>query len=86
MPERTLEAFELKGPKPRTIGILIILFIILSFFGDPLSLFLQEIEGLSSGGERGESNHGRRAQLQSPCCGKGNQSRCARSAPPIQGD
>jgi len=32
MPERTLEAFELKGPKPRTIGILIILFIIFIFF------------------------------------------------------
>ena len=32
MPERTLEAFEFKGPKPRTIGILIILFIIFIFF------------------------------------------------------
>jgi prohibitin 1 len=31
MPERTLEAFELKGPKPRTIGILIILFILFIF-------------------------------------------------------
>src|SRR5512136_3051522 len=31
MSERTLEAFELKGPKPRTIGILIILFIIFIF-------------------------------------------------------
>ncbi len=30
--ERTLEAFEFKGPKPRTIGILVILFIILVFF------------------------------------------------------
>jgi len=32
MPERSLEAFELKGPKPRTIGIILIfliLFIIL---------------------------------------------------------
>jgi regulator of protease activity HflC (stomatin/prohibitin superfamily) len=32
MPERTLDAFELKGPKPRTIGILIILFILFIFF------------------------------------------------------
>jgi regulator of protease activity HflC (stomatin/prohibitin superfamily) len=32
MPERTLDAFELKGPKPRTIGVLIILFIIFIFF------------------------------------------------------
>jgi regulator of protease activity HflC (stomatin/prohibitin superfamily) len=32
MPERTLEAFELKGPKPRTIGILVILFILFIFF------------------------------------------------------
>jgi regulator of protease activity HflC (stomatin/prohibitin superfamily) len=32
MPERTLEAFELKGPKPRAIGIIVILFIILIFF------------------------------------------------------
>src|SRR5512147_2552907 len=32
MPERTLEAFEFKGPKPRTIGILILLFIIFIFF------------------------------------------------------
>jgi regulator of protease activity HflC (stomatin/prohibitin superfamily) len=32
MPERTLDAFELKGPKPRTIGIFIILFIIFIFF------------------------------------------------------
>jgi len=28
MPERNLESFEFKGPKPRTIGVLIILFII----------------------------------------------------------
>src|SRR5512144_2193939 len=28
MPERTLESFDLKGPKPRTIGIIIILLII----------------------------------------------------------
>lgn len=32
MPERPLEAFEFKGPKPRAIGILVILFIILVFF------------------------------------------------------
>ncbi len=31
MPERTLEAFELKGPKPRTIGIIVILLIIFIF-------------------------------------------------------
>jgi regulator of protease activity HflC (stomatin/prohibitin superfamily) len=29
MTERTLDAFELKGPKPRTIGIFILLFIVL---------------------------------------------------------
>ena len=28
MPERTLEAFEFKGPKPQTIGILVILLIV----------------------------------------------------------
>lgn len=28
MPERNLESFEFKGPKPRTIGILVVLFII----------------------------------------------------------
>ena len=38
MPERTLEAFELKGPKPRTIGILIILFIIFIFFWGSFAL------------------------------------------------
>ncbi len=32
MPERTLESFEFRGPKPRTIGIFIILFIIFIFF------------------------------------------------------
>ncbi len=32
MPERTMDAFEFRGPKPRTIGILIILFIIFIFF------------------------------------------------------
>jgi regulator of protease activity HflC (stomatin/prohibitin superfamily) len=32
MPERTLESFEFKGPKPRTIGILIILLILFIFF------------------------------------------------------
>ncbi len=32
MPERTLEAFEMKGPKPRTIGMIAILIIILLFF------------------------------------------------------
>jgi hypothetical protein len=32
MPERTLEAFEFEGPKPRTIGIIVILFIIFIFF------------------------------------------------------
>ena len=32
MPERTMEAFDFKGPKPRTIGILVVLFIILVFF------------------------------------------------------
>ncbi len=31
MPERTLEQFELKGPKPRTIGLIIILLIIFIF-------------------------------------------------------
>ncbi len=31
MPERTLEAFELKGPKPRTIGVIVIFFLILVF-------------------------------------------------------
>jgi len=32
MSERTLEAFEFKGPKPRTIGILVILLILFIFF------------------------------------------------------
>ncbi len=32
MPERNLEAFDLRGPKPRTIGILVILFILFIFF------------------------------------------------------
>ena len=32
MPERTLEAFKFKGPKPRAIGIIVILFIIFIFF------------------------------------------------------
>jgi regulator of protease activity HflC (stomatin/prohibitin superfamily) len=32
MPERTLEAFELKGPKPRMIGVIVILVIIFIFF------------------------------------------------------
>ncbi len=31
MPERTLEAFEMKGPRPRTIGIIVLLIIILLF-------------------------------------------------------
>ena len=31
MTERTLDAFELRGPKPRTIGIIIILFVIFIF-------------------------------------------------------
>ncbi len=31
MPERALEAFELKGPKPRTIGIIVIFLILLAF-------------------------------------------------------
>jgi regulator of protease activity HflC (stomatin/prohibitin superfamily) len=32
MPERTLEAFELKGPKPRTIGIIVVVFLIVILF------------------------------------------------------
>jgi prohibitin 1 len=32
MPERTLESFELKGPKPRTIGIVVILLILFIIF------------------------------------------------------
>jgi regulator of protease activity HflC (stomatin/prohibitin superfamily) len=32
MPERTLESFEFRGPKPRTIGIFVILFILFIFF------------------------------------------------------
>lgn len=32
MPERTLEAFEMKGPKPRTIGIIIFFIIIVILF------------------------------------------------------
>ena len=32
MAERTLEAFELRGPKPRTIGMIIILLVIFIFF------------------------------------------------------
>jgi len=31
MPERPLEAFEFKGPKPRTIGVIVILFIVFIF-------------------------------------------------------
>ncbi len=31
MPERPLEAFDFKGPKPRTIGVLVILFIVFIF-------------------------------------------------------
>ena len=31
MPERTVEAFEFKGPKPRVIGMIVILFIIILF-------------------------------------------------------
>src|SRR5512137_1659689 len=31
MPERTLESFDLKGPKPRTIGMIIVLLIIFIF-------------------------------------------------------
>jgi regulator of protease activity HflC (stomatin/prohibitin superfamily) len=31
MPERSLESFEFRGPKPRTIGILLVLFIIFIF-------------------------------------------------------
>ena len=31
MPERSLESFEFRGPKPRTIGILLVLFIIFVF-------------------------------------------------------
>jgi prohibitin 1 len=38
MPERTLEAFEFKGPKPRTIGILIILLIIFIFLWSSFAL------------------------------------------------
>jgi len=38
MSERTLEAFEFKGPKPRTIGILIILLIIFIFFWSSFAL------------------------------------------------
>ena len=51
MPERTLEAFEFKGPKPRTIGMIIFFSSSSSFCGVLLSLSLQAIEGLSSGGE-----------------------------------
>lgn len=32
MPERTLEGLEFKGPKPRTIGIIVIFFILFVFF------------------------------------------------------
>jgi regulator of protease activity HflC (stomatin/prohibitin superfamily) len=32
MPERTLDSFEFRGPKPRTIGILILLFIVFIIF------------------------------------------------------
>src|SRR4030065_1928362 len=32
MPERTLDTFEFRGPKPRTIGIFVILFILFIFF------------------------------------------------------
>src|SRR5512136_2516951 len=32
MPERSLDAFEFRGPKPRTIGIFVILFILFIFF------------------------------------------------------
>ena len=38
MSERTLEAFEFKGPKPRTIGILIILLIIFIFLWSSFAL------------------------------------------------
>lgn len=38
MPERTLDAFEFKGPKPRTIGILIILLIIFIFLWSSFAL------------------------------------------------
>jgi regulator of protease activity HflC (stomatin/prohibitin superfamily) len=38
MPERILEAFEFKGPRPRTIGILIILLIIFIFLWSSFAL------------------------------------------------
>jgi regulator of protease activity HflC (stomatin/prohibitin superfamily) len=38
MPERTLEAFEFKGPKPRTIGIFVILLIIFIFLWSSFAL------------------------------------------------
>ncbi len=38
MSERTLEAFEFKGPKPRTIGILIILLIVFIFLWSSFAL------------------------------------------------
>ena len=38
MSERNLEAFEFKGPKPRTIGILVILLIIFIFFWGSFAL------------------------------------------------
>lgn len=38
MPERTLDVFEFKGPKPRTIGILIILLIIFIFLWSSFAL------------------------------------------------
>ena len=59
MTERTLDAFELKGPKPRTIGIFILLFIVLVIlWGTFVIVPAGQPGGRALVGKCGEKDHG----------------------------
>ena len=72
MPERTSESFEFRGPKPRTIGTVVILVILFILAWGTFVIVPAGNRGdCSLVGKRGEEGHGGRAQFQSPDCREG---------------
>jgi len=74
MVDRTIEAFEFKWPRPRTVGMLILLIIIFIVVWGTFVIIPARHRGVALWwGECGEENHGGGAQLQGAHCRKSHQ-------------
>ena len=77
MPEGPLEAFEFKGPKPRTIGILVILLIVFIFVWGAFVIVPAGHRGVVLWwGEASKRGSWERDSISKPHGRKGDQGRC----------